>query len=103
MTISEEQQYLDLIREVLETGELETGRNGDTIASFGHMMRFSLKDGKIPLLTTKQVAWKTCFRELMWFIRGETDNKELQKQNVHISGIKSHSPWSSRDFSSGHS
>ena len=84
MTISEEQQYLDLIREVLETGELETGRNGDTIASFGHMMRFSLKDGKIPLLTTKQVAWKTCFRELMWFIRGETDNKELQKQNVHI-------------------
>ena len=80
----EEQQYLNLIREVLETGELEQGRNGDTIASFGHMMRFSLKDGKIPLLTTKQVAWKTCFRELMWFIRGETDNKELQKQNVHI-------------------
>lgn len=80
----EEQQYLDLIREVLETGELETGRNGDTIASFGHMMRFSLKDGKIPLLTTKQVAWKTCFKELMWFLRGETDNKELQKQNVHI-------------------
>jgi thymidylate synthase len=80
----EEQQYLDLIREVLETGELEQGRNGDTIASFGHMMRFSLKDGKIPLLTTKQVAWKTCFKELMWFLRGETDIKELQKQNVHI-------------------
>jgi thymidylate synthase len=48
------------------------------------MMRFSLKDGKMPLLTTKQVAWKTCFKELMWFIRGETDNKTLQKQNVHI-------------------
>jgi thymidylate synthase len=51
---------------------------------FGHMMRFSLKDGKIPLLTTKQVAWKTCFKELMWFIRGDTDNQNLQKQNVHI-------------------
>lgn len=80
----EEQQYLDLIREVLSTGETETGRNGTTKSIFGHMMRFSLKDGKMPLLTTKQVAWKTCFRELMWFIRGETDNKTLQKQNVHI-------------------
>jgi thymidylate synthase len=81
---NEEQQYLDLIREVLANGELEEGRNGNTIASFGQMMRFSLKDGKIPLLTTKQVAWKTCFKELMWFIRGKTDNLELQNQNVHI-------------------
>jgi len=80
----EEQQYLDLIRDVLENGELEEGRNGNTVASFGRMMRFSLKDGKIPLLTTKQVAWKTCFRELMWFIQGNTDNKDLQNQNVHI-------------------
>jgi thymidylate synthase len=81
---NEEQQYLDLIRDVLANGELEEGRNGNTISSFGQMMRFSLKDGKIPLLTTKQVAWKTCFKELMWFIRGKTDNLELQNQNVHI-------------------
>ena len=82
--MSDEEQYLDLIREVLANGELEQGRNGNTISSFGHMMRFSLKDGKIPLLTTKHVAWKTCFKELMWFIRGKTDNRELQDQNVHI-------------------
>jgi thymidylate synthase len=82
--MAEEQQYLDLIRDVLENGELELGRNGNTISSFGKMMRFSLKDGRLPLITTKQVAWKTCFRELMWFIRGKTDNRELQKQNVHI-------------------
>lgn len=80
----EERQYLDLIREVLENGKTEPGRNGTTKSIFGHMMRFSLKDGKMPLLTTKQVAWKTCFRELMWFLRGDTDNKTLQKQNVHI-------------------
>ena len=80
----EEQQYLDLIRDILDHGELELGRNGNTLSSFGNMMRFSLKDGKIPLLTTKQVAWKTCFKELMWFIRGETDNRTLQSQNVHI-------------------
>jgi thymidylate synthase len=84
MTNQEEQQYLDLIREVVEKGELEQGRNGTTRSVFGHTMRFSLKDGKIPLLTTKQVAWKTCFKELMWFIRGDTDNHNLQKQNVHI-------------------
>ena len=47
-------------------------------------MRFSLKNGKIPILTTKKVAWKTCLKELLWFIRGETDNKILQSQNVHI-------------------
>jgi len=80
----EEQQYLDLIREVLVDGELEEGRNGNTLSLFGRMMRFSLNNGTIPLITTKQVAWKTCFRELMWFIQGKTDNHELQKQNVHI-------------------
>ena len=47
-------------------------------------MRFSLKDRELPLLTTKKVAWKTCFRELQWFIRGSTNNKELQNQNIHI-------------------
>jgi thymidylate synthase len=48
------------------------------------MMRFSLKDGKIPILTTKKTAWKTCLKELLWFIRGDTDNKLLQEQGVHI-------------------
>ena len=47
-------------------------------------MRFSLKDGKIPILTTKKTAWKTCLKELLWFIRGETNNKILKVQGVHI-------------------
>lgn len=81
---AEETQYLNLIRDILENGSLEPGRNGDTISTFGKTMRFSLKDGQLPLLTTKRVAWKTCFRELMWFIRGKTDARELQEQNVHI-------------------
>ena len=81
---NDEQQYLDLIRNILENGEFEKGRNGNTISLFGNMMRFSLKNGTLPLITTKQTAWKTCFRELMWFIQGKTDNKELQNQNVHI-------------------
>jgi thymidylate synthase len=80
----EEQQYLNLIKNILENGTWEEGRNGKTKAIFGNMMRFSLKDGKIPILTTKKTAWKTCLKELLWFIRGETDNKLLQDQGVHI-------------------
>ena len=80
----EEQQYLDLIKDILSKGDAETSRNGNVLCKFGNMMRFSLLDGQIPILTTKRVAWKTCFKELMWFIRGSTNNKELQKENVHI-------------------
>lgn len=79
-----ETQYLQLIRDILDHGSLENSRNGNTKSLFGYSMRFSLADGTIPLLTTKYVAWKTCFRELMWFIRGETDNKKLQSIGVHI-------------------
>ena len=80
----EEQQYLDLIKNIRENGPWDEGRNGKTKSVFGNMMRFSLKDGKIPFLTTKKTAWKTCLKELLWFIRGETDNKLLQEQGVHI-------------------
>lgn len=81
---SEEEQYLQLIRDVLKKGSIENGRNGTTKVLVGNIMYFSLKDNTIPLLTTKKVAWKTCLRELLWFIRGETDNTILQKQNVRI-------------------
>jgi thymidylate synthase len=47
-------------------------------------MRFSLKDGSIPILTTKKTAWKTCLKELLWFVRGDTNNKLLKEQGVHI-------------------
>ena len=80
----EEQQYLDLIKDILDNGTWETGRNGRTKSVFGRSMRFSLADGKIPILTTKKTAWKTCLKELLWFIRGETDARLLQEQGVHI-------------------
>jgi len=82
--IHPEQQYIQLIRDILEKGTLENGRNGNTKSLFGYSMSLSLKDGVIPLLTTKRVAWKTCFHELMWFVRGDTDNKKLQQKSVHI-------------------
>ena len=80
----QEQQYLDLIKNILDNGTWEEGRNGRTKSIFGNSMRFDLTNGKIPILTTKKTAWKTCLKELLWFIRGETDNKLLQDQGVHI-------------------
>lgn len=76
--------YNALVRRVLEEGEWEEGRNGRTKSVFGHMMRFDLRDNKLPLLSGKRVAWKTCLKELLWFIRGSTDNRELKRENVHI-------------------
>ncbi len=83
-TYHEETQYLDLIKRIITDGSLECGRNGNTLSVFGNMMRFSLRDGTIPFLTTKKLAWKTCFRELMWFIQGKTDNQSLVEKGVHI-------------------
>jgi thymidylate synthase len=84
MTDHQEIQYLNLIDTIIQSGSLETGRNGNTISIFGGTMKFSLADGVIPLLTTKKLAWKTCLKELIWFIRGQTDNTILQDRGVHI-------------------
>ena len=80
----EEYQYINLIHDVLNNGTFEASRNGNTYSSFGQKMEFSLLDGKLPLLTTKKVAWKTCFRELMWFVSGSTDNQLLKDKKVNI-------------------
>lgn len=82
--IHDEESYFTLIKRVLEEGNYTDGRNGFTYSIFGHHMEFSLKNNTLPLLTTKKVAWKTCFRELMWFLRGSTDNEELRQKKVHI-------------------
>jgi thymidylate synthase len=95
----EEYQYLHLIENILENGHWEEGRNGKTKSIFGASMRFSLKDNKIPILTTKKTAWKTCLKELLWFIKGETDAKLLQKDGVHIwDGNSSREYLDSRDL-----
>ena len=84
MDTHEEHQYLNLIRTILQKDTFETGRNGKIKSEFGNMMKFSLCDNTLPLLTTKKVAIKTCLKELLWFISGKTDNRLLKNQNVHI-------------------
>ena len=80
----EEKQYLGLISSILDKGEFQQGRNGNVYSSIGKSMRFSLKNNTMPLLTTKKVAWKTCLKELLWFIKGDTNNKLLKDDNVGI-------------------
>jgi thymidylate synthase len=84
MSNLEEQQYLNLIQKIMREGVMEEGRNGNTLSVFGELMRFSLNDRKIPFLTTKKLAWKMALKELLWFIRGETNNTTLNEQGVHI-------------------
>ena len=80
----DEYQYLNLIWDILNEGVMETGRNGNAKTVIGSAMHFSLEGDVWPLLTTKKVAWKTCAKELFWFIKGSTDNAVLQEQNVKI-------------------
>lgn len=83
----QEQQYLDILRKLkdeVEAGGLEPVRDGHYRARiFGQQMRFDLSKG-FPLLTHKKVFMRGIFEELMWFLRGQTDNKILQAKNVHI-------------------
>ena len=82
---AEEQQYLSIVKEILSTGVRRGDRTGTgTISKFGVQMRFSLRDGVFPLLTTKKVFWRGVAEELLWFIKGSTNAKELSDKGVKI-------------------
>jgi len=81
----DEKQYLDLIEKILKSGNKKTDRTGTgTMSLFGAQMRFNLREGTFPLLTTKKTFWRGIAEELFWFIKGCTDAKDLQAKNVRI-------------------
>jgi len=80
----EEYQYLNLIQDLLNEGSMQKGRNGNVKTAIGAAQHYSLENGKIPIFTTKKTAWKTCLKELLWFIKGDTSNKRLNDVGVHI-------------------
>ena len=78
------QIYLDLLKHVLKHGEERKDRTGvGTISVFGAQMRIDISK-KFPLLTTKKVHFKSIAYELLWFLKGETNIRFLQENNVRI-------------------
>jgi len=77
-------QYLDLVRDILENGEVKTDRTGTgTISIFGYQTKYDLRKG-FPLLTTKKVLFSAVVHELLWFLKGSTNINDNLKQHTPI-------------------
>lgn len=76
--------YLNLISNIIRYGNKQVGRNGNTINHIGSTLRFSLENNKIPILTTKKLAWRACLKELIWFKNGGTNTDYLLNNKVKI-------------------
>lgn len=77
--------YLNLIRQVLTTKRLRPNRTGiPTLSVFGAQLTFNLANKTLPLLTTKHVSFHNIATELLWFLRGDTNQKHLEQHNVNI-------------------
>lgn len=83
-SVCHETPYLNLVRSILTHGEPRDDRTGTgTLSVFAHQIRFDIRES-VPLLTTKFVPWKSCLQELLWFLKGRTDSRELEAVGVGI-------------------
>ena len=77
-------QYLELLQDILDNGIESTDRTGvGTLSHLGVQMKFDLRHS-FPLLTVKPVPLRWVFEELMWFLRGDTNEKNLRAKGVDI-------------------
>jgi len=79
-----DEQYIDLIKDILENGVEKNTRNGKVLSVFGRSIRYKFKDDKFPLLTTKKMYTKGIITELLWFLRGDTNIKYLVDNDCNI-------------------
>lgn len=80
-----EASYIKIMRQILDEGiDVENDRTGvGTRGIFGAQMVFDMDDG-FPLLTTRRIAFRIAFEEMMWFLRGQTDSKILEQKKINI-------------------
>ena len=79
----EEKGYLDLLSYVKKNGEYKQTRNGYTFSCFGSIIKFNISK-KFPLLTTKKVFFRGFVEELLWFLRGSVNSKDLESKGINI-------------------
>jgi len=81
----DEEGYLNLLQEVLNKGQKKEGRNGNTYSIFGALLKFNTNNGlSFPLITSKKVFFKGIVEELLWFLKGSVNSKELEEKGVNI-------------------
>ena len=78
-------QYSDILETILDEGFTKDDRtNTGTLSTFGQFMKVDLRGGKLPLLTTKRIFYRSFIHETLWFISGSTDIEYLKKHNIGI-------------------
>lgn len=85
ITNHEERNMLNLLKYILSNGNKREDRTGTgTLSVFSRELRFDLSQWNIPLMTTRPVSLRYAFEELMWILRGQTNNTILNEKKIHI-------------------
>lgn len=83
MFYKNEEGYIKLLEDTLNNGDYRLTRNGNVYSIFGNLIEFDIKKS-FPLLTSKKVFFRGIVEELLWFLRGSTNSKDLENKGINI-------------------